>query len=206
MQAFVNHKKIAELFSEALERIVKDLNTVYNSVEVSNTQQMRWLVVDLYVAVFSFLCAAMDWYGGTSAKRLVKSLRQDYRDDINKNAEKVKEVLGRIRLQAEQTTQTRIQDTHQGVKNLQSGLTDLGSRVESIPGEVQTIMDERLRIAGERARESSADMTKGLEEVKEQIHQLLLGHNAMLTLLATGQGVAHGKLSFMSPRVLIAGN
>jgi len=62
--AFVNHKKITEVLSEALESITEHLTTVYNSIAISATDQMRRLVADLYVAVFKFLCAVMDWYGG----------------------------------------------------------------------------------------------------------------------------------------------
>ncbi|GAB1318176.1 Fungal N-terminal domain-containing protein [Madurella fahalii] len=100
-KAFVNHKRIAELFSEVLERIAKDLAMVGASVRVSDTPEMRLLVVELYVAVFNLLCNAMNWYGGSGKRRFMKSFRQDYTEDIMKNTEKVQESLGHIRLKAE---------------------------------------------------------------------------------------------------------
>lgn len=185
----MNHKKIAELFSEGLETITKDLATVQASVQISDTPQMRLLVVDLYVAVFDFLCDAMDWYRGSSTRRLMGSFRQDYADDINKGTGKVNEALARIRLKADQATQFRVQDTHQDMRYVRDGLGSISRRLETI--------EERLVAAGEKDREDPAASRATLKDLAERL-LLLLGQEATRALIANGES-QRGELSARVP-------
>ncbi|GAB1312438.1 Exocyst complex component Sec10 [Madurella fahalii] len=185
-KAFVNHKKIAELFSEALEKIAKDLATVGSSVRVSDTPEMRLLVVELYVAVFSLLFDAMDWYG-VRKRRFTKSFRLDYAEDILKNTEKVQEALGRIRLKAEQATQFTVRDTYQAVQDTYRGLQSMvESAVNSAVESATEKVAERLLAAAEKSRKDFFAPTAALKDVNENL-KLILGQNATRTLIANGQ-------------------
>ncbi|KAK4246011.1 hypothetical protein C7999DRAFT_15812 [Corynascus novoguineensis] len=177
-KAFVNHKEVAELFSDTLEIITKDLATVRESVRISNTPQMRLLVVDLYVAVFDFLCDAMDWYGGSRRKRFMGSLRQDYTDDINRNTSKVQGVLARIRLEADQATQSRVRDSHQDVRHLRDGQEFLSRRLD--------VIEELLVTAGNKNRDDLIASKARLDSLADQF-LLVLGEKAMRTLVANGR-------------------
>ncbi|KAK3322846.1 hypothetical protein B0H66DRAFT_620668 [Apodospora peruviana] len=185
-KAFVNHKKIAGLFSEALERITQDLATVRESVRMSDTPQVKAHVVELYVAVFNFLCDAMDWYGGSRKKRLLVSFRQNYADDIRKNTGEVKEAIHRIRLQADQATQSRARETHQDTKGILHAVKSLHEKMENL--------EEGLELAAEKDRENPAASTAALEKLTGEF-MLILGRSAMRTLVATGEAQQGGRKS-----------
>ncbi|KAH6640176.1 hypothetical protein F5144DRAFT_609231 [Chaetomium tenue] len=176
-KAFVNHKKIAESFSEGLETITKDLETVQASVKISDTLQMRRLVVDLYVALFDFLCDAMDWYKGGGRRRLFGSFRQDYTDNIRKSTGKVKEALTRIRVEAEQATQFRVQDTQQGMLFIRDGIGSMSQEIRIM---------KQLIFAGDKDRVNPTATRASLDDLDES-SLLVLGREATRTLVANGE-------------------
>ena len=179
----MNHKKNAELFSEALEQIDNELVTVQSSVKISDTAQMRVLVVELYVTLFDFLCDVMEWFGGSSTRRAIKSFRHGYEEEITKKTDRVKEVLGRIRLEASQATQVRVQDTHQDVRGLQHTVEFMSKKIGTL--------EELLETVGKKDRDSPATSTAGLEKLAEQ-WLLILGQKAMRSLVATGEAQLGG--------------
>jgi len=147
---------------------------------MSNTPEMKFLVVELYVAVFNFLCDAMDWYGGSRKRRIMGSFRQNYADDIRKNTDKIKEALDRIRLEADQATQSRVQDTHQDMRGVLHEMKSMSQKLE------------RLEAAAEKDRQNPTASAAAFENLAEQF-MLVLGQRAMRTLVATGEA-QRGKL------------
>ncbi|KAM0253304.1 hypothetical protein ACHAQJ_007358 [Trichoderma viride] len=188
VKASVNHKKVAEKFSEALKDITEDLGTVHKSVGISNSSQMKLLVVDLYVAVFNFLCAAMDWYE-SRLNRFKASLNQNYATKIDQNVLDIKKVLDRIRLEADQVTQDRVQDTQQTIKSVDKGVKDVGHGIEGINEKLREVRE--LLAAGQRSREM--DIESQLVEFRRELLKMMLGYDATQSLLATGQATEYNQ-------------
>lgn len=152
-----------------MEEIDQDIRTVKKSHQISNTREMRYLVVELYVLIFDFLCQAMEWFQNPG-HRFIASLSQRYETKMKDNADVIKKVVVRIKLDAEQTTQRRVQHTELGVS--------------SILGEVQA-----LRRASDQRDETLHDIDARLKELSSQIK---LGLMARESLLATGQQANYG--------------
>ncbi|KAL8400779.1 hypothetical protein RB594_000974 [Gaeumannomyces avenae] len=160
----VNHRKTAEIFAQSLEEIDQDIRTVKKSHRISNNREMRYLVIELYVLIFDFLCQAMQWFQNPR-HRFMASFNQGYGAKVDGNAAGIKKVVARIKLEAEQTTQRRVQHTELGVS--------------SILDEVQA-----LRRASDKRDEALHGIDARLQELSSQIK---LGLMARESLLATGQ-------------------
>ncbi|KAL8393633.1 hypothetical protein RB595_003389 [Gaeumannomyces hyphopodioides] len=169
----VNHRKIAEIFAQSLEEIDQDIRTVKKSHQISNSREMRYLVVELYVLIFDFLCQAMEWFQNPR-HRFIASLSQGYGAKMDGNVAGIKKVVVRIGLEAEQTTQRRVQHTQLGVS--------------SILDEVQA-----LRRASDQRDEALHGIDARLQELSSQIR---LGLMARESLLATGQQVNYVLANF----------
>ncbi|KAL8301368.1 hypothetical protein RB593_000266 [Gaeumannomyces tritici] len=122
--------------------------------------------MELYVLIFDFLCQAMEWFQNPR-HRFMASFNQGYGVKVDGNAAGIKKVVARIKLEAEQTTQQRVQHTELGVS--------------SILDEVQA-----LRRASDKRDEALHGIDARLQELSSQIK---LGLMARESLLATGQQV-----------------
>ncbi|EJT73887.1 hypothetical protein GGTG_07741 [Gaeumannomyces tritici R3-111a-1] len=96
----VNHRKIAEIFAQSLEEIDQDIRTVRKGHQISNSREMRYLVMELYVLIFDFLCQAMEWFQNPR-HRFMASFNQGYGVKVDGNAAGIKKVVARIKLEAE---------------------------------------------------------------------------------------------------------
>ncbi|KAL7960283.1 hypothetical protein V8C34DRAFT_74353 [Trichoderma compactum] len=148
VKASVNSKKMAEIFSEALEEIAESLQTVNKSVKISDSSQMKRLVVELYVGVFDFLCHALEWYE-SGLKRFKSAFNQNFANNINQKIGVIKRTLGRIQLEADQVTQCRVQDTQQSVTKVLQGveklLEEAGKKTRQY-GNLETVMMDHYRL------------------------------------------------------------
>ncbi|KAI0850006.1 hypothetical protein F5Y00DRAFT_268768 [Daldinia vernicosa] len=191
VKASVNHKTQAEKFSEALEDITKDLETIDKSIRISNSPQMKNSVVGLYVAVFDFLCDAIDWYSNKS-RRFRNAFNKNSAADIDKIVGSVKKAVERIRLEADQVTQDRVQDIQQGVSSVQLITTQTERGVVEINQRMKLLREEVLadNTGRQEDREVGRDTNKLLHELRDLVF-LALGDNATSSLLATGQATKY---------------
>lgn len=167
---------MAELFSEALEEIAESLQTVNKSVQISDSSQMKRLVVDLYIGVFDFLCHALEWYE-SSLKRFKNAFNQNSVNNISQKVDVIKKTLGRIQLEADQVTQCRVQDTKQLVTEARQELKQL------------------LEVAGKGTRQYE-NLETVIMDFRDQVFQQL-GQMAKQFLLAKGEAMEYGEISLL---------
>lgn len=179
-QASINHKKAAELFSEALGDIAEDLQTTHKSVRISDSMKMTFLVVDLCISIFDFLIAAMDWYE-SKLVRFKAAFNQKYSADI-KQLDMVNKAVSRIRLEAKQATEDRVQNTQQRMRKV-------GQEIDHIK--------ERLDAAGKETRDSDMDDVKD-RLAKMKLMLVELGKTTQQVLYATGQAARHSQCFSLS--------
>lgn len=155
-QASVNYRKIADGFSLALVETCSDLHFVNKTVSISDSHEMRRLVVELYVGVFKLLCHAMDWFK-RGKKRFFTSFNSSFHNDT------VEALVRSI-----QKTVQRVKDEAQHIAH---------GRVERIEG---MLVDHilRLRSVGIDSRNDS------LETIGQKLGNAreVLGHSSARTL------------------------
>ncbi|KAM0794316.1 hypothetical protein BDR22DRAFT_895247 [Usnea florida] len=80
VKATINHIKIAESVSSALDDLSDDIARWKNLLELNNyNMRMEHLVAQMYVVVFDFLATIMDkWSSKSSLGRLVRSFDSDF--------------------------------------------------------------------------------------------------------------------------------
>lgn len=172
LQASVNHQKVAGGFAEAIEDITARLKTIKTSVEISESMDMKFLVVDLYVEVFDFLCWTMKWYQ-KRGKRFRKSFNKNYATKVQEKVSNIRQTIDRIGFAAEQATQMR-------VKHLDETASSIKDDVNSMKQYLQETSDRsRNRVPGEEE----------MEQFTKLIEMGILGRNS---LLATGQHWEYG--------------
>ncbi|KAL6407016.1 hypothetical protein AUP68_09837 [Ilyonectria robusta] len=164
--ASTNYKKIAEGFSMALIDISSDLHFVTKSVEIADSQEMRRLVVELYVGVFKLLCHTMDWFK-RKKNRFLSALNKNFYDET---------VQGLVR--GIQKTVQRVRDESQFIAN---------GRVERIEGMVSHALS--LRMVGSESRNDDIETTqRKLAFAKES-----LGYSSVRTLVSVEEQLVHEK-------------
>ncbi|KAF7555178.1 hypothetical protein G7Z17_g2378 [Cylindrodendrum hubeiense] len=165
--ASTNYKKIAEGFSMALVDISSDLHFVTKSVEIADSQEMRRLVVELYVGVFKLLCHTMDWFK-RKKNRFLSALNKNFYDDT------VQGLVHGIR-----KTVQRVRDESQYIAN---------GRVERIEGMVSHAL--ALRTVGSESRNDNIETTqRKLAHAKES-----LGYSSVRTLVSVEKRLVQGRL------------
>ncbi|KAI0006516.1 hypothetical protein F4779DRAFT_620531 [Xylariaceae sp. FL0662B] len=132
VKASVNYEKIASGFSQALADISVDLNFVRKSTVISNSNDMRSAIVELYVQIFKLLCDMMIWYQSRG-----KRFRTAF--DINYYDKKVEQKVTKIRRQIKRIGQLVATETALIVQTTQRDVNAIVPRLESI---LQGIADE----------------------------------------------------------------
>ena len=136
----MNHKKIAEGFSLALIEISQDLRFVQRSTRVSDSTEIRRLVVELYVKVFKFLCHAMLWYQKPT-NRLKGALNKNFYDDlVRRMVSDIQLVVKRIKDEAAVIAQGRVGEMADylfglqvvGNANQTNDITDIKKKLEMV--------------------------------------------------------------------------
>ncbi|KAH7123501.1 hypothetical protein B0J13DRAFT_566717 [Dactylonectria estremocensis] len=152
-----NYKKIAEGFSMALVDISSDLHFVTKNAEIADSQEMRRLVVELYVGVFKLLCHTLEWFK-RKKNRFFSALNKNFYDDT------VDSLVQGIR-----RTVQKVRDEAQYIAN---------GRVERIEGMVHHALS--LRVVGNESRNDNMETTqKKLENAKQS-----LGYLSVRTLVS----------------------
>jgi hypothetical protein len=165
----VHHKRNVQGFSEALPEIEYELNTIHKSVQISNTLNMKVLVANFCVEVFDFLCHAINWYQSRWIKFRASLNENFYDDKIKRKVDLIRQALARIRLNAEQATQSRVQSVEECV----SGIS------------------KQLKNVSDRTRDIHRDLPAMLAKVASELFSKV-GQQAIQTMLAAGQKVMHG--------------
>ena len=115
---------------------------------------MKCFVADLYVKFFDLLCHTMEWYQHPFI-RFKSALNQNYYDQkIKDRTDDIRTILERIRHEAEQTTQSRVQDTHQEVRQVTEQNDKILSGNEDIKVLLQKLSDEFMNYVGTNMRGS----------------------------------------------------
>ena len=149
----------------ALADTFGDLRFVNKSVSISDSRDMRRLVVELYRGVFRLLCYAMDWFK-SRRKRFLSALNKNFYDEtvqdlvqtIQKTVQRVKDESQRI--------------AHGQIKRMEGMLVDI----------------HRLRSVAIDSRNDDIKTTGlKLENAKE-----FLGHSSARTLESVEERVASG--------------
>lgn len=149
----------------ALIDISSDLHFVTKSVEIADSQEMRRLVVELYVGVFKLLCHTMDWFK-RKKNRFLSALNKNFYDET---------VQGLVR--GIQKTVQRVRDESQFIAN---------GRVERIEGMVSHALS--LRMVGSESRNDDIETTqRKLAFAKES-----LGYSSVRTLVSVEEQLVHG--------------
>lgn len=177
----VNHKKNAEGFSSALTKIGYKLKSVKRSSKISNTLDMKVLVVNFYIEVFDFLCHSMEWYQKPALRFRASVNKNFYERELKGRIDKVDEAIGRIEQEVKQTTQERVQRFEQ------AGFT----------------MYDLLKDVSDKSRESNVAIEDKFDTIVSAL-QVILGNQAKQTLLAAGQQEVYGISAFRGDGILKA--
>lgn len=149
----------------ALVDISSDLHFVTKSVGIADSQEMRRLVVELYVGVFKLLCHAMNWFKRRK-NRFFSALNKNFYDDT------VQELVNAI-----QKTVQRVRDESQFIAN---------GRVGRIEDMVDSFLS--LRMVGSQSRTDDVETTRRkLDRAREG-----LGYSSVRTLQSVEQRLVHG--------------
>ncbi|KAJ4404087.1 hypothetical protein N0V85_004950 [Neurospora sp. IMI 360204] len=168
----LEHRKISETFSMALQSITSELARVRRTEEISNSPEMRMLVVDLYVGVFQMLCGYMDWLQMSTLGRLMASCSGNfYAKNVEVLTKQVQDSVREIEKEANLVMQTRMKDVHSFVSLVEESLAQ--------------------RAIG---RESSHDNVVTIQEKLNRIGEMV-GFSNVLTLGSVEQQVAHGHVN-----------
>ncbi|CCC14419.1 hypothetical protein SMACR_09200 [Sordaria macrospora] len=162
----LEHRKISETFSMALLSITTELARVKRTEKISNSPQMRLLVVDLYVGFFQMLCGYMDWLQmGTLGRFWASCSGNFYAKNVEILTKQVQESVRQIENEADLVLQSRMKDVHTIVGLVGEGLAQRtigqGSRYDD-----EVMSREKLNRIGEMLGSSNV---RALDSVEQQV-------------------------------------
>lgn len=143
--------------------------------------QMKALVVDLYAEVFEFLCITMQWYQH-KLKRLRIAFNQNYVENTRKRVGKVQKIVARIRLAAEQATQSRVKDTDENMYSMVKDVKDMKQDLNYIK--------QLLNGTSDGDRQDNESPQKRLDQALKIFREL--GDSGCNVLLAFGHHFIYG--------------
>lgn len=180
MQVSVNHKRIAEGFAMVLSEVSDQLRSVEKIVEISDSNDMRRLVVELYLEVFELLCHTLSWFM-SKRKRFSAALKMNFFDEtVVKLLSKIEKTARTIDREAKHAAESRIRDIHEVV---------VGDGAHNV---------NLLRSVGNQSRrDDQARIHDKLDKMEEQLQRLQqLGYISARTLGAVESQQAYGQPSF----------
>ncbi|KAI1081972.1 hypothetical protein F5B20DRAFT_578745 [Whalleya microplaca] len=118
VKASVNYEQIANGFSQALADISVDLNFVRKSTLISDSDDIKAAIIELYVQVFKLLCDMMIWYQ-SRGKRFRTAFDVRYYDKkVEEKVTKIRRQIKRVERQVTMETAANVQTTKQDMKAL----------------------------------------------------------------------------------------
>lgn len=119
VKASVNHEKIAEGLSRALQEITEAAEACARDCSMYPTQAMRHSIADLYAHIFLFLRNTIDWYLKTSIKRALASLNEDFYRRFEDEISNIKRISSNTNRKAEHGARAETRCTRLVVENFQ---------------------------------------------------------------------------------------
>ncbi|KAH6684957.1 hypothetical protein F5X68DRAFT_276978 [Plectosphaerella plurivora] len=174
----VHHKTTAEGFAEALSDVSDCLRSVEKSTQIADSEDMRKLVVDLYIEVFGLLCHSLQWFM-KKRKRWSSALKLDttvpmFQKKIEKivlriNNEKIQVALDQLRLVGNQNRRDETAEIHDKLDKMGEQLGHLAARtLNSVEQRQRRDLDiagkKFLQIEGPTQGSSAEDPESGEEE------------------------------------------
>lgn len=176
----MNYRKIAEGFSLALLEMSHDLDFTRRKVEITDSAEMKELIVTLYVDVFKFLCYSLSWFT-KKRNRLKASLNKNFYDE---------------------TVERMVQAVQKRVQNIQNEASHATERrIMEIGKDVKQLLNLRSAAADSMVDNTTTAEHKLIGTIKDM--QEALGNSSIRTLQAAEEQVRFGTLSWSSARVLL---
>ncbi|KAK8104990.1 hypothetical protein PG999_008349 [Apiospora kogelbergensis] len=141
VKASVNHQKLADGFSRALQEISRDINFVRRGTKLCDTAEMRTLVVELYKEVFAFLCYSMKWYS-SSRHRLRKAFDNHFYDkNVEQRVQSCQDLVQRVRDEMSLQNDRLVQDMHSGQR---TGFDEIVNRISKVEDNLSAKFEDNL--------------------------------------------------------------
>ncbi|KAG9242577.1 hypothetical protein BJ878DRAFT_162933 [Calycina marina] len=156
IKASVNHKKVAEDFGDAIERVNSELEDCMDVCELQLTELSK-LVAQLYGLIFHFLTCAMKWYKSRSIRKLLDSFNESFSDTFTPILEAIDYLKARIFRKVSYKSQAQIQKIGLSVTEILSYLRE-GEREK-----------QEKRIARKKRYVTGADLNGYFDRLYERL-------------------------------------
>lgn len=176
----VNHKKIAEGFSQAISDVSDHLRSIKKTARIADSPDMRGLVIKLYTEVFELLCNGLLWFT-SKRKRFGAAFNKNFYDDtVAGLVTKIERTVEAIDREARNISDNRLQEIHQVV----------------VEGGLQVV--DRLRPLGNQNRRDDTQAIQAKFDVMIERMREELGFQSVQTLEFVEEHHAYGWSSWRS--------
>ncbi len=118
LKASINHEKICESFSKALNSVSENIIECQAELEIFRTKPVLEKVADLYAHIFKFLASVMDWIMQRRIKRMLKSFNENLYDKYEAEINAINAMSASIRNLVAQASRAEVRAIRMGVHGL----------------------------------------------------------------------------------------
>lgn len=144
-KASVNHEKIAEGLSRALQEITEAVEACAKDFSIYPTQAMRHSIADLYSHIFFFLRNAIDWYMKNSFKRALASFSEDFYQRFEDEISNIKRISSNMNRKADHGARAETRYTRLFMEDFQEDTFNRFENMEREAAQVKTAIGQIFR-------------------------------------------------------------